>query len=334
MKGVKKAKEQLKIYAHDLSQEGNTLYGGTIYKALDLRCKSKKRAREISREIQSKRKRFDQPFRGMPSRGGHSQGQSQGRGGRVSSYQSFKQSGQGPKKGGFGYRIPKKNRTGDSRYEIKRGHTFSCTTNRENLESEQTACLSKSDRIQRNLSKQHSPRGKIKTLSRKLEIDNERHILVGEYFRIQDRISCKTNANKFRISNHSVTNGNKCSKFRSRGNAIEESGGVCSLSDERSVCQSFVHTPQERWRNETNLQPEKPEPIRDLQSLQDGRLSGCEKSHTEGGLAMQSGSQGCILLHTNPLRSQKVSEVSPQEPDATVPEFTLRTGIRPTAFQK
>jgi hypothetical protein len=38
-------------------------------------------------------------------------------------------------------------------------------------------------------------------------------------------------------------------------------------SDERSVCQSFVYTPEERWRNDTS-QPEKPEPIRDLQSLQ------------------------------------------------------------------
>ncbi|XP_055998702.1 uncharacterized protein LOC130047476 [Ostrea edulis] len=92
MKGVEKAKEQLKTYEHDLAQETDTLYGDTIYKALDRRCKSKKRAREISREIQSKRRRFDQPFRGTPSRG-YWQGHSQGRGGRVSTYQSFKQSG-------------------------------------------------------------------------------------------------------------------------------------------------------------------------------------------------------------------------------------------------
>ena len=333
MKGVKKAKEQLKTYEHDLAQEADTLYGDTIYKALDRRCKSRKRAREISREIQSKRRRFDQPFRGTPSCT-NSQGHSQGRGGRVS-YQPSKQSGQGPKRGsGSGFRIPRKNRTGDSRYESKRGHTSSFTTNSKNLESEQTTCLSKSDRIQRNSSKQHSPTGKIKTLSRKLEIDNKRQILVGEYFRIQDRISCKANSNKFTISKHPIREGKKYSKFGSRGNDIKESSGVCSVSDSRSVCQSFVCAPQERRGNETDLQPEKPEPIRDLQSLQDGRLSGCEKSHTNGGLAMQSGSQGCILLHTNPLGSQKVSEVSSQRADATVSQSPIRTGIRPTAFHK
>jgi hypothetical protein len=56
MKSVKKAKEQLKTYEHDLAQEADTLYGDTIYKALDRMCKNRKRAREISREIQSKRK--------------------------------------------------------------------------------------------------------------------------------------------------------------------------------------------------------------------------------------------------------------------------------------
>jgi hypothetical protein len=181
---------------------------------------------------------------------------------------------------------------------------------------------------------QHSPRGKIKTLSRKLEIDKNRQILVGEYFRIQDRISCKANSNKFTTSNHPIREGKKYSKFGRRGNAIKKSSRVCSISDIRSVCHSFVCAPQERRRNETNLQPEKPEPIRDLQSLQDGRFSGCKKSHTKGGLAMQSGSQGCILLHTNPLGSQKVSEVSSKGPDATVPQSPIRTGISPTAFHK
>ena len=45
MKEVKKAKEQLKTYEHDLAQETDTLYGDTIYKALCRRCKSKKRER-------------------------------------------------------------------------------------------------------------------------------------------------------------------------------------------------------------------------------------------------------------------------------------------------
>ncbi|XP_078320246.1 uncharacterized protein LOC111103749 [Crassostrea virginica] len=104
MKGVKKAKEQLKTYEHDLAQETDTLYGDTIYRALDRRCKSKKRAREISREMQPKRRRLEQPFREAPSRG---YTYSQGRGGGVSTY---KQTKQGPKRGagGSGFRIPKK----------------------------------------------------------------------------------------------------------------------------------------------------------------------------------------------------------------------------------
>nr|XP_022313740.1 uncharacterized protein LOC111118515 [Crassostrea virginica] len=111
MKGVKKAKEQLKTYEHDLAQETDTLYGDTIYRALDRRCKSKKRAREISREMQPKRRRLEQPFREAPSRG---YTYSQGRGGGVSTY---KQTKQGPRRGagGSGFRIPKKNRTGDTR---------------------------------------------------------------------------------------------------------------------------------------------------------------------------------------------------------------------------
>jgi hypothetical protein len=51
MKCVKKTKKQMKTYEHDLAEEADTLYGDTIYKALDGRCKSRKRAREISREI-------------------------------------------------------------------------------------------------------------------------------------------------------------------------------------------------------------------------------------------------------------------------------------------
>ena len=125
MKGVKKAKAQLKIYEHDMAQETDTLYGDTIYRALDRRCKSKKRAREISREMQPKRGRLEQPFREAPSRG---YTYSQGRGGGVSTY---KQTMQRPKRGteSSGFRIPPKNRTGDIRHGIKTRYTSSIGTN-------------------------------------------------------------------------------------------------------------------------------------------------------------------------------------------------------------
>ena len=66
---MKRVKEQLKTYEHDLAQETDTLYGDIIYKALDRRCKSKKRPSEISREMQSKLSRLELPFRVVPSRG-------------------------------------------------------------------------------------------------------------------------------------------------------------------------------------------------------------------------------------------------------------------------
>ena len=280
--------------------------------------------------MQPKRRRLEQPFREAPSRG---YTYSQGRGGGVSTY---KQTKQGPRRGagGSGFRIPKKNRTGDTRYGSKTRHTSSIGTNNKNVEIEQTACLSKSDRIQRNSSKQHSPRGKVDTFFRELEVDNKRHKLIGEYFRVPDRVSGKTSSSKFKISNSSVKVGKKDFEFRNRRDEIKTGSGVCSISDKRSVCQSFVCTPQERWGDETNLQPEKPEPVCNLQSLQNGRLSGCEKSHTRGGLVMQGRSKGCILLHTNSPRSQKISEIHSRRPDAAVPKSTLRTGIRSTTFHK
>lgn len=59
MKGVKKAKEHLKTNELDLSKEKEVFYGGIVFKAPDSKSKSRKRAREISKEMQSKRSRVD-----------------------------------------------------------------------------------------------------------------------------------------------------------------------------------------------------------------------------------------------------------------------------------
>lgn len=55
IKGVKKAKEHLKTNEHDLCREKDVLYSETVFKALDRKSNSRKRAREIHKEMQSKR---------------------------------------------------------------------------------------------------------------------------------------------------------------------------------------------------------------------------------------------------------------------------------------
>lgn len=54
MKGVKKAKEHLKT--NDLSKENEVPYSQTVLQSLDRKSKNRKRAREISKEMQSKKK--------------------------------------------------------------------------------------------------------------------------------------------------------------------------------------------------------------------------------------------------------------------------------------
>ncbi|XP_034301275.2 uncharacterized protein [Magallana gigas] len=113
MKGVKKAKEHLKTNEHDLSREKDVLYGETVFKALDRKSKSRKRAREISKEMQSKKRRLDQtsqpPFRAGPSRGYGN------RGGRQSTWMSKQGSQSNRKPVQSNYKIPKKPRSGENR---------------------------------------------------------------------------------------------------------------------------------------------------------------------------------------------------------------------------
>jgi hypothetical protein len=196
MKGVKKAKEHLKSNKHELSKDREVLYGDRVFKALDRKSKSRKRVREISKEIQSKKRRTDQtqqPFRAAPSRGyGNS-----GHGGRQSTWGS-KQGSQSNRKPGqlSAFKIPKKPRSGESRYGYNRGNSSGYGTNNKNFKSEQSACLDRTLKFHGNLSRQNTPRGKVGSISGKLENDYKRPQLVREYFRIQNRIQFGTNSKK------------------------------------------------------------------------------------------------------------------------------------------
>lgn len=332
MKGVKKAKEHLKTNEHDLSREKDVLYGETVFKALDRKSKSRKRAREISKEMQSKKRRIDQtsqpPFRAGPSRGYGN------RGGRQSTWMSKQGSQSNRKPVQSNYKIPKKPRSGENRYENYQWYSSCYGTNNKNIKSEQPTCLSDTSQVQRNLSRQNTPRGKIRSISRKLGNDNKRSKLIGEYFRLQNRIQFRTNSEISTKTNKIIRTRNANSKFRNRGDVGQTGSGGCSDKNKLSVCQSFICTPQKRWGNETNIQSENSKPICSIQSLQNGGVSGSKKLDTEKGLVMQSRSEGCILLHTNMQRSQKVSKVSVQRTDATVQRTAIWTGIRSETFHK
>lgn len=332
MKGVKKAKEHLKTNEHDLSREKDVLYGETVFKALDRKSKSRKRAREISKEMQSKKRRIDQtsqpPFRAGPSRGYGN------RGGRQSTWMSKQGSQSNRKPVQSNYKIPKKPRSGENRYENYQWYSSCYGTNNKNIKSEQPTCLSDTSQVQRNLSRQNTPRGKIRSISRKLGNDNKRSKLIGEYFRLQNRIQFRTNSEISTKTNKIIRTRNANSKFRNRGDVGQTGSGGCSDKNKLSVCQSFICTPQKRWGNETNIQSENSKPICSIQSLQNGGVSGSKKLDTEKGLVMQSRSKGCILLHTNMQKSQKISKVSVQRTDATVQRTAIWTGIRSETFHK
>lgn len=51
MKGVKKVKEYFKINEYDLSREKDVFYGEIVFKVFDRKSKSRKRVREIFKEM-------------------------------------------------------------------------------------------------------------------------------------------------------------------------------------------------------------------------------------------------------------------------------------------
>ena len=97
------------------------------------------------------------------------------------------------------------------------------------------------------------------------------------------------------ISDRSVKNGKKDFEFTKRRNEIKTGIGVCSISVKKSVRQTFDYTPLERWGNETNFQPEKPEPICNTTTKMEGFHDQVMRNIIQEGLVMQGRFKAYIL---------------------------------------
>jgi hypothetical protein len=77
MQSAKKAKIALKENDLEFKEAGGKLCSSKFYKVMDTKAKSRKRARELSRDIKDREPPSKQPFRkgpprGETTRGGHS----------------------------------------------------------------------------------------------------------------------------------------------------------------------------------------------------------------------------------------------------------------------
>ena len=93
-------------------------------------------------------------------------------------------------------------------------------------------------------------------------------------------------------------------------------------------------SPQEGRRAETSDKPQSPQPARKCRAFQNGGYSHGERPVETGGLACQSGFEGCLLHHPRTSVSQEMAQVSSPQKNLSLHVSTFRTVISPVGIHQ
>ena len=342
MSSAKTAKAALKENEAEFQAE-DRLFGTFFYKVMDRKAKSRKRAREMSRDIREPATK--KPFRqGPPERKTYPSS----RGAK-----SNNRKGEGAKrrnvsgkqnryvcKGQSESRMSDENRHGNRvestiRSISDRGTIISSqNSGREDGNGIlQSPSGDHRSEISRHRTMSHSSRGQAKAFCSKLGKNNFRSAYPQVHRGLRNKFLSGA-LSEDRTQNEPIGNRQGNFKHGNSKHVVKKRSGDCISGSRVSIFEYFVCPSEEGRGRETHFQSENSEQMCNIRTFQNGRVSHDQKSIETKRLHGESGSEGCIPLHSHTSKSQKVSAVQMGRQTNAVSKPSLRFGVGSQNFHE